>query len=605
LQHYHSGLFLQSAPGRLKGEFDFDIECQVLDKHLGKEIQMRQIDNPTLEMIKAEVTSDPNEPPAVIHLSGMDAFQGMTLLDPERKNPVSLIRDGVYLRDDQYNEHAVDSFLLAGAINAAALRPRIASFNFYNSSARTAAFAVALGADSAIGFQDLVDDLVAEVFFANYYLYWKDCNRDPLIAFHRAMASLAPYADKMQGTGIVLWRSQRVTPVPPQFYAAWEPPLTIEPNPPPLRDWVRPDIDPREKLNYSILHNDRKPLFREFSIYRLEPRPLQDLEIEVELQIGSERFPYRRTIELRDHVWDLSGQIGVGLTSRLARSLQEAVRATLMVRVGKPDATLVSETYQVSLLPVNEWRDDDMSCKWLPSFVLPRDPAVLKVIVAAQRYLMAFEDDANAGFDGYQSVDANSANPSENVDAQVRAIWCALLHDIKLNYINPPPTFSLQSQRLRTPSKTTEGLRGTCIDLALLIAACLEYIGVYPVIFLLKGHAFPGYWSNELHREEFLTVPEEAFEEGDEVDEDISSYSQTIPWMFDPSRFEEVARCVKDGYIVPLESTLLTSRGGFWEAIDEGIRNLEDSEAFEWMLDIKLARDADVTPLPLAEFDGN
>jgi hypothetical protein len=49
---------------------------------------------------------------------------------------------------------------------------------------------------------------------------------------------------------------------------------------------------------------------------------------------------------------------------------------------------------------------------------------------------------------------------------------------------------------------------------------------------------------------------------------------------------------------------LLTSRGGFWEAIEEGQRNLEDPEQFHSMLDIKLARDADVTPLPLAEYEG-
>ena len=66
------------------------------------------------------------------------------------------------------------------------------------------------------------------------------------------------------------------------------------------------------------------------------------------------------------------------------------------------------------------------------------------------------------------------------VDQQVQAIWTALVNEYRLQYINPPPAYSQQSQRLRTPSEILASKSGTCIDLALLIASCLEYIGVYP-----------------------------------------------------------------------------------------------------------------------------
>src|SRR5262249_17017521 len=158
-----------------------------------------------------------------------------------------------------------------------------------------------------------------------------------------------------------------------------------------------------------------------------------------------------------------------GLTSEMARSLQESVQTTLFVRISLGDAPFLSKTYPVTLLPTDEWRDDDVNGIWLPSFVLPRDQAVLEVIVAAQRYLMALRDDAFAGFDGYQAVDG-SADDTDNLDAQVRAIWYALVHDYRLNYINPPPVFTSASQRLRTPTDVLRGGRGTCIDLALLVA---------------------------------------------------------------------------------------------------------------------------------------
>jgi hypothetical protein len=607
----NAGVFIESAPGGLRDLYNFEIESEVLKSHLGDVINLARIENPTLDRIRAEAE---DRTPEAVHVSGIDNFQGMHHLDPEQKTPVSTIRDGIFLRDDHWNAQMTDAMSLAGAVTAAAKKPALASFNVYNSSSRIAAFAVALGAGSALGFQDSVEDTLAEIFFANYYLYWAKLGKNALQAFLQTMQSLAPHRDKMQGTGFVFWSSSPITPVDESVFKPVPLPLAdLTDGNRRIREWVRLEFEPRSKLNYSILHNERRPLFEDFSIYRLEPQRLEDLEVEVKLQIGGEVFPYLQAITLQDHVVDLADRIGVGLTSHLARSLQEAVRTTLFVRVWKAKDQLCSETAQVSLLPVNEWRDDDISRRWLPSFVLPRDPGVMEIIVAAQRYLMAFEDNANAGFDGYQSGEQNSDGQPWNIDDQVRSIWWALTCDYPLNYINPPPTFTIQSQRLRTPTAVLQGRRGTCIDLTLVIAACLEYIGLNPVIFLLNGHAFPGYWSCETRRNEVLTVepplvatPESPTPLPDETEEseETLSYIQVVPWVFDRSRYDEVVECVRRGDIVPLESTLLTSRGGFWEAIEEGQRNLEDPEQFHSMLDIKLARDADVTPLPLAEYEG-
>ncbi len=58
---------------------------------------------------------------------------------------------------------------------------------------------------------------------------------------------------------------------------------------------------------------------------------------------------------------------------------------------------------------------------------------------------------------------------------------------------------------------------------------------------------------------------------------------------------------VKRGAIVPLETTLLTKHGGFWDAVDEGVFNLSSEKEFQFLVDIKLARENGVTPLPLWE----
>ena len=67
--------------------------------------------------------------------------------------------------------------------------------------------------------------------------------------------------------------------------------------------------------------------------------------------------------------------------------------------------TACEKTERVTLIPVDEWLDDTKNNPWLPSFVLPRDPAILKIINASRRYLIGIGDDPAAGFDGYQQED--------------------------------------------------------------------------------------------------------------------------------------------------------------------------------------------------------
>ena len=84
----------------------------------------------------------------------------------------------------------------------------------------------------------------------------------------------------------------------------------------------------------------------------------------------------------------------------------------------------------MTLIPVDEWVDDTDNNPWLPSFVLPRDPAILKIINSSRRYLVGIRDDPAAGFDGYQSVDRQGGDPTAGVDAQVQAIWTALVQRV-------------------------------------------------------------------------------------------------------------------------------------------------------------------------------
>lgn len=274
------------------------------------------------------------------------------------------------------------------------------------------------------------------------------------------------------------------------------------------------------------------------------------------------------------------------------------MQSTVYVKVTCCGRTAWEETRRVTLIPVDEWVDDTNNNPWLPSFVLPRDPAILEIINASRRYLIGITDDPAAGFDGYQS-EANA------VDKQVQAIWTALVNEYRLQYINPPPAYSQQSQRLRTPSEILASKSGTCIDLALLIASCLEYIGLYPVLVLLTGHAFVGYWRSEEAHDSLVsieTIPPKVPVVGDKSSREGGlPYVDPYGWRLTRLNLDEIKEYVASGDLIMLEATFLTGAYGFHDAMKEGRANLRSRKEFDSLLDIQLARTADpaVTPLPI------
>ncbi|HWX58202.1 hypothetical protein [Bradyrhizobium sp.] len=353
-----------------------------------------------------------------------------------------------------------------------------------------------------------------------------------------------------------------------------------------------------KEVNYSLLHNNRE-LLSKLTLTKLVARQVLDITVQVELNVGTEHYPYRYTLPMMDDVQlALSSQVRIPLTANLPRSVRERVQSTVYVKVTCEGQTAFEDTRRVTLIPVDEWLDDTATNPWLPSFVLPRDPAVLAIIKSARRFLVAITDEPAAGFDGYQEQAAG-------VDKQVKAIWTALVHEYRLQYINPPPAYSKQTQRLRTPTEIIASNTGTCIDLALLLASCLEYIGLYPVIVLRTDHAFAGYWRAEDAHDQLVAVdriPATVPAVGDRAARAAATrYVDPYGWRLTRLNYDEIMDYVESGDLVLLEATYLTGAFSYKGAAKEGQSKLRDRDEFDSLLDIQLARTADppVTPLPL------
>jgi hypothetical protein len=329
---------------------------------------------------------------------------------------------------------------VASAVTSGAAKPLLVSYNFYNSSWPVASTTVQKGAGAAIGFQDEIDDAIAELFFARLYESWQRSNWNLLVAYKEALKSLSEYAVKMRGTGIVLWSAASLLPYVQSSPSLTSPQTTSSPEslltPSGLSDLataIRVVVESCAKLNYSMLHNNR-PLFEKFEVKRQTAGRLVNVRVDVQLNTGAADAVYSTTFDLsRDRpMVDISALARVSLTSDMARSLRESVYTSLFVTVYWEDRLVYSNTFRVALLPTDEWRDDDLNRVWLPSFVLPRDPVVAQIVDKAQKYLSALQDDAGAGFDGYQGVlspDIPITERCQTIDQQVRALWWSLMQE--------------------------------------------------------------------------------------------------------------------------------------------------------------------------------
>ena len=70
-------------------------------------------------------------------------------------------------------------------------------------------------------------------------------------------------------------------------------------------------------------------------------------------------------------------------------------------------------------------------------------------------------------------------------------------------------------------------------------------------------------------------------------------------WILDGRYCGAIVRLVQNGRLVPLESVALTQRMGFWDAVAQGGEDLRNRRDFQYLIDIMLAREADVTPIPV------
>lgn len=163
-------------------------------------------------------------------------------------------------------------------------------------------------------------------------------------------------------------------------------------------------------------------------------------------------------------------------------ALKEDVAGHITVRVVAADGTeLAKAEDDFTWLAYNRWAGGHEYPELLAALALPYDAAVEGILAdTATRAGVAEE------WVGYKEDAAG-------VQHCLTALWDTLA-SYRLEYALPPESWLDDNvgQKVRTPSEIMETRCCTCLDAALLFAACTARMGYNPFLILMSGHAFLG-----------------------------------------------------------------------------------------------------------------
>ncbi|MBR1864567.1 MAG: DUF4011 domain-containing protein [Ruminococcus sp.] len=173
-----------------------------------------------------------------------------------------------------------------------------------------------------------------------------------------------------------------------------------------------------------------------------------------------------------------------GLTEKLAGYVRlEAVRT----RADGSEEVIARELRTVELLAYDQWTGTELMPETAAAFIMPNHPAVQNLTARAGEFLQKWTKDPS--FTAYALRNPNI------VRQQMGAVYGALQAE---NIAALPVSGSFeQCQRIRTHDSVLENRSGGALDIAALYCACLENVGLNPLIAVLQDRVLAGCWLEE------------------------------------------------------------------------------------------------------------
>ena len=317
------------------------------------------------------------------------------------------------------------------------------------------------------------------------------------------------------------------------------------------------------KINFAMQQNFI-PFIRNLTVSNEGDEDISDVKLTITFDPGfAKTFTYDISNVPAGQSVEIS-PLRIILSTEMLFSLTEAISGTVSFSLAKDGNELYHKDTPVQLLSFNEWSGLAFDPELIAAFVTPNHPEIAKVISEASVYLKKWAD--TTAFSAYQRQNPNF------VKQQMAAIYTALCAR-KIAYNMPPASFEYIGQKIRLANTVLEIKQGTCLDLAVLYASCLEAVGLNPLIIFISGHAFCG-----------CHLEEETF--ADCATDDVSAIEKRIVTGAEEILLVECTDITKDNI-------------DFDIALKHGKDHFDKPGEFICAVDIARTRGSGIRPIPL------
>ncbi|MCZ2818614.1 DUF4011 domain-containing protein [Modestobacter sp. VKM Ac-2984] len=177
---------------------------------------------------------------------------------------------------------------------------------------------------------------------------------------------------------------------------------------------------------------------------------------------------------------------------------QESRPGWVHVELAAADQVLAEHRVPVTVLGAAQWLAAPLptALEVLAAHVQPQHPAVHTLVAEAAALLE--EGTGSDSLTGY-------ADGPERVDEVVEAItWAVRRREVR--HRQPSAGWTASGHQVRDPGEVLDGRAGTCLDTVVTLAAALEHAHLRPLLWVVEGHAFLGYWREERSAETAATT---------------------------------------------------------------------------------------------------
>lgn len=245
-------------------------------------------------------------------------------------------------------------------------------------------------------------------------------------------------------------------------------------------------------------------------------------------------------------------------------SVTEAVWGRVTLRVSDDSRTYCEKNAEIKILSYDQWLGSAVTPELTASYVTPNHPKITQILANASVYMNKWT--GSPSLTGYQTNNPN------NVKMQLAAIYAALQQE-NIAYTMPPASYETVGQKVRLADTVLEQKMGTCIDLSLLYASCIEAANLHPLIILKEGHAFCGCW-----------LENETFPEC--IVYDASSITK------------RTADGINQLILVECTDFIAKRNVDFDNAVLHASEDMKKADEFEMAIDIRRCRSSRICPMP-------